>query len=233
MEVIILAGGLGTRLKSVVRDMPKPMALIEQKPFLEYIMKYLERYNVNKIVMAVSYKYNLIKNYFGNEYNNIKIEYSIEEKQLGTGGAIKKATQLINGEHALVLNGDTFLQLNITEFIKYYNKYKPDILIASKTMRNFNRYGTINSHNNIVYSFKEKKYYKEGKINAGVYIINKNIFNGFTTNKFSFEKDIMEKKVLTKEINIMEFNTYGYFIDIGVPTDYYKAQKELTDLIKI
>lgn len=233
MEAIILAGGLGTRLKSVIKDVPKPMALIDQKPFLEYIMKYLEKYNVNKIVMAVSYKYNLIKNYFGNEYNNIIIDYSIEEKQLGTGGAIKKAFQLINDEYALVLNGDTFLQLNITEFTKFYIKYKPDILIASKTMQNFDRYGTINSHNNIVHSFEEKKYCKKGKINAGVYIINKNILNGVTTNKFSFEKDIMEKKVIAKEINIMEFNTSGYFIDIGVPTDYYKAQKELTDLIKI
>lgn len=214
-EAIILCGGLGTRLRSVISDVPKPMAPIKNKPFLAFVLEYLKKQNISRVVLAVSYKYEIIQEYFGNSYLGMQILYSIEKEPLGTGGAILEALNLINSDSCYVLNGDTFFDVNLDR-LKLDNS---DICVALKHMKNFDRYGSVDIDNNsYISAFNEKKFTSNGLINGGVYLIKKNIFNSFNLpNKFSFEKFFQE--------NFLIFNAKAtvfddYFIDIGIPQDY-------------
>jgi len=227
VEAIVLAGGLGARLRSVVSDVPKPMAPINKKPFLEYILEFLHRQNIEKVVLSVGYKWNMIHNYFGEKYKNINIVYNVENEQLGTGGAIKDALKHIDKDEVYVLNGDTFFDVNLS---KMQLKEKSKIQIALKPMENFDRYGVVEVDvNGYIQSFKEKAYYKQGLINGGIYLINKNIFDSFELpHKFSFE-EFLENYFHELQAQGKIFD--GYFIDIGIPTDYEKAQRELKNYI--
>lgn len=214
-EAIILCGGLGTRLRSVISDVPKPMAPINNKPFLAFVLEYLKKQNISRVVLAVSYKYEIIQEYFGNSYLGMKILYSIEKEPLGTGGAILEALNLINSDSCYVLNGDTFFDVNLDR-LKLDNS---DICVALKPMKNFDRYGSVDIDNNsYISAFNEKKFTSNGLINGGVYLIKKHIFNSFNLpNKFSFEEFFQE--------NFLIFNAKAtvfddYFIDIGIPQDY-------------
>lgn len=223
MEGIILAGGLGTRLRSVVNDIPKPMCLVNSKPFLTYLLDYLNLYNFKKIILAVGYKGNIIKEYFGNSYKNIKIVYSDEETPLGTGGAIKKALKKSDKNEVFIFNGDTFFECNLNNMLDIHKKSICHITIAVKTMYSYNRYGSVNVKNNKIIKFNEKKKREKGIINGGIYIVNKEIFDDINLVKFSFEKDILE----SNNYSMYAYESKGYFIDIGIPDDYYRAQEEL------
>ncbi|HEF2457243.1 TPA: nucleotidyltransferase family protein [Campylobacter jejuni] len=215
MQAIILCGGLGTRLKSVIKDIPKPMAPINNKPFLEFIFEYLKKQGIKEIILAVSYKYEVIKEYFKDEFLGIKIKYSIEKEPLGTGRAIKEALKFIKNE-AYVLNGDTFFDIDLSKL--KLNRSK--ICLALKQMNDFDRYGMINiDKHGLVISFEEKVFKKQGLINGGIYLLTKDIFNDFALQeKFSFEEFLQENyKKLKARACIFD----DYFIDIGVPEDYY------------
>ncbi|ELN6397870.1 D-glycero-D-manno-heptose 1-phosphate guanosyltransferase, partial [Campylobacter jejuni] len=215
MQAIILCGGLGTRLKSITKDIPKPMAPINDKPFLEFIFGYLKKQGIKEIILAVSYKYEVIQEYFKNEFLGIKIKYSIEKELLGTGGAIKEALKFIKNE-AYILNGDTIFDIDLKKLILNDSK----ICIALKQMRNFDRYGTVNvDDQGIVTSFEEKVFKKQGLINGGIYLLAKDVFKDFALQeKFSFEEFLQENYTKLK-IRAEIFD--DYFIDIGVPEDYY------------
>ncbi|EAI2260865.1 nucleotidyltransferase family protein [Campylobacter coli] len=214
MQAIVLAGGLGTRLKSVVQDLPKPMAPINGKPFLAFVLEYLKKQGIAEVILSVSYKYELIQEYFKDEFHGMKIHYNIEKELLGTGGAIKDALKLIQNQ-VYVLNGDTIFDIDLKKL--FLNNSK--ICIALKQMQNFDRYGTVNvDDQGIVTSFEEKVFKKQGLINGGIYLLKKDIFDNFDLEKkFSFEKFLQENFELLK-IQTQIFN--DYFIDIGVPEDY-------------
>ena len=214
-EAIILCGGLGTRLRSVISDVPKPMAPIKNKPFLAFVLEYLKKQNISRVVLAVSYKYEIIQEYFGNSYLGMQILYSIEKEPLGTGGAILEALNLINSDSCYVLNGDTFFDVNLDR-LKLDNS---DICVALKPMKNFDRYGSVDIDNNsYISAFNEKKFTSNGLINGGVYLIKKNIFNSFNLpNKFSFE-EFFQENFLIFNAKVTVFD--DYFIDIGIPQDY-------------
>ncbi|MCE7321242.1 nucleotidyltransferase family protein [Campylobacter coli] len=222
MQAIVLAGGLGTRLRSVVQDLPKPMAPINGKPFLAFVVEYLKKQGITEIILSVSYKYELIQEYFKDEFHGMKIHYNIEKELLGTGGAIKDALKFIQNQ-AYVLNGDTIFDIDLKKLALNDSK----ICIALKQMQNFDRYGTVNVDNQgIVTSFEEKVFKKRGLINGGIYLLKKDIFDNFDLEKkFSFEKFLQENFELLK-IQTQIFN--DYFIDIGVPQDYklFKKTKE-------
>lgn len=118
MEVIILSGGLGTRLNGVIKNIPKVMAPINDKPFLEYVLNDLNEQKVNKVILATGYKKEYIKDYFGNKYKNIIIEYSEEEQPLGTGGAILKALTKVTNNNVIIMNGDIYTKLNFADLLK-------------------------------------------------------------------------------------------------------------------
>ncbi|EHF1082058.1 NTP transferase domain-containing protein [Campylobacter coli] len=219
MQAIILCGGLGTRLKSVIKDIPKPMAPINNKPFLEFIFEYLKKQGIKEVILAVSYKYEVIQEYFKDEFLGIKIKYSIEKEPLGTGGAIKEALKFIKNE-AYVLNGDTIFDIDLKKLILNNSK----ICLALKQMNDFDRYGTVNvDEQGIVTSFEEKVFKKQGLINGGIYLLKKDIFDEFSLEKkFSFEEFLQENYKLLK-IQTQIFD--DYFIDIGIPEDYIKFIK--------
>ncbi len=229
-EAIILAGGKGTRLQSVVNDIPKPMAPIGDKPFLEYLLKYLEDYKLEHVILSVGYKWEAVKEYFGSSYNTIKLSYAVETEPLGTGGGIRLAMDHMLGERAYILNGDTFFNVNLHDLSEFFHAHKADLCITVKRKRDFFRYGTVELEVCKVTGFLEKKPVKNGLINAGVYITGKSLLNKFDTGEsFSFETDFLQKEVNSLKIYAMQ--SQGYFIDIGVPSDYQKACVALPELL--
>ena len=227
---IILAGGFGTRLQTVVKDIPKPMAPIGNKPFLAYLIEYCSRQNIQHIILSTGHKHEVIENYFGSEYKNVSIAYSVEDEPLGTGGAILKAVQSSAEEEFFILNGDTFFSINFQKLYDEHSSKQPYLSMALKPMKNFDRYGAvITDEEGKIISFKEKAFYAEGNINGGIYILNKKLFEeAQLSGKFSFEKDLMEQYV--SQIPLYGFPFDDYFIDIGIPEDYHRAQNELPEI---
>lgn len=225
---IILAGGLGTRLRSVISHLPKPMAPINGKPFLHYLLKYLAGQRIKEAILSVGYKCEPIKDFLGAEYLGIKIQYSVENEPMGTGGGIKKAFNLVN-DFAFVLNGDTFFDVPLQDLMDFYFQTQSDLTLSLKELQNFDRYGTVKLNQaNQITEFDEKKFLHKGLINGGVYFTGKELFDKVeTAEKFSFEKDILEKYVGRLKFTGKIFD--GYFIDIGVPEDYRKAQHDLSN----
>lgn len=225
IEAIVLAGGKGTRLQNVVSDVPKPMAPVNDKPFLEYVLKYLKRNGISKVVLSVGYKWEVIREYFGNHYNGIDLIYSIEAEPLGTGGAIQKALAFIEGQQVLIINGDTFFDIPL---INLYEDISSDIslVLSLKEMHDFDRYGCVEIDNeNRIIAFKEKEFCNHGLINGGIYRIDKDLFNGYDLPQaFSFEEFIQDMRDRLKP-SALVFN--NYFVDIGIPEDYTRVQFEL------
>jgi D-glycero-alpha-D-manno-heptose 1-phosphate guanylyltransferase len=232
-EALILAGGLGTRLQSVVSDVPKPMAQVAGKPFVEYILKYLKEFGVERVVLSIGYKAEAFQEYFGKNYQGLELEYVIEKEPLGTGGALKLALKHCLHNDVLVLNGDTFFNIELDDLWIFHLLHQADITIALREVENASRYGTVQLNNDgKITAFIEKTgKEEEGLINAGIYIVKKTVFKNYTLpEKFSLEKDFFEKYLT--ELKLYGCVCEGYFIDIGIPEDYKKAQddfKNFTD----
>lgn len=227
LTAVLLAGGFGSRLKSVINNCPKPMALVNGKPFLEHLLTSITKSNkISKIVLSVGYRYEEICSYFKDYFKDIPIEYSIEDKPLGTGGAVLKSIQNIAEQQFVLINGDTLFTVDISKLIFEHINKQADVTIALKAMKNIDRYGTVVCENNKIIKFKEKMFIEEGFINGGIYIINKSIFlSGLFPEVFSFEKDFLEQNV--NDYNFIGVPFDSYFIDIGIPEDLAKAQTEL------
>lgn len=220
-QAIILAGGLGTRLQGVVKDVPKPMADINGKPFLEYLLNFFKKNEIKEIILSVGYKYKVIIDYFGENFSGIKLVYSIEEEPLGTGGAIKKALNYVDSNEVFVLNGDTFFDINLSKFYKFHIEKKSNLSIGLKIMEKNNRYGIVEVDNDFrIKNFSEKRYSDKALINAGIYILKKDFLLSLKLPyKFSFEKDFLER--YSKTFAFYGFPLDASFIDIGLPSDYY------------
>lgn len=229
-EAIILAGGLGTRLKGVISNIPKPMAPINKTPFIQYLFEYLIDSKVTHVVLAVGYKYEVIQNHFGKTYKNLSISYAIENEPLGTGGGIANAISNIKGDKCFLLNGDTYFNVDLEQLSILHEENNSSLSLSLKEMNNFDRYGTVDFNTqNVITGFAEKRPLKKGFINGGVYALNKNIFDSYKPGeKFSFEKDIMEAKV--NSLNMHALLCKGYFIDIGIPEDYNQAKIDLPEI---
>ena len=230
METIILAGGFGTRLKSVVPNIPKTLAPINKRPFLDYLLNYLIKQRVNKVILSLYYQHELIKNQYNHRYKSLNIIYSVDSTALGTGGALKRALELSQSNDVFIINGDTFFNVDLNQLL-YEHKYnKNDITIALKPMENFDRYGIVETSNSgQVTKLKEKQYCKYGKIDGGIYLINKNIINFFeNVKKFSFNHFIINN------LNNLKVGSYlcnEDFIDIGIPEDYELAHSMLENYL--
>jgi len=232
-EAIILAGGLGTRLRGIIKDIPKPMAEVCGKPFLSYILEFLDKYEITRVILSVGYRWEVIKNFFGDSYKDIRLVYAIEEALLGTGGAIKNALKYIHDSEVFILNGDTFFNINLVSFYKLHKKKNSKLSVALKEVSFAGRYGVIEiDENNRIISFFEKPFNSQESrflINGGIYLLNKEFFNSLASEeKFSFERDFLEKYY--KDYKFYGFSFDDYFIDIGVPEDYERAQKEFKKL---
>jgi D-glycero-alpha-D-manno-heptose 1-phosphate guanylyltransferase len=230
-EAIILAGGLGTRLREVVADRPKCMALINGKPFLHYLIKYLQEEGITHFIFSVGYLHEIIEDYLKSLLPAINYKISLEEEPLGTGGGIKLACKLAVNETIVVCNGDTMYKVNISELHAFHEYKNASCTLALKPMHDFDRYGAVELRDDqSIRSFKEKMFYKNGLINGGVYALDvKRFLSEDLPEKFSFEKDYLEKKTISLKNNseIFGFVQDNYFIDIGIPEDYKRAEKEI------
>jgi D-glycero-alpha-D-manno-heptose 1-phosphate guanylyltransferase len=226
MEAIILAGGFGNRLKSVVADLPKPMAPIGNKPFLQILLESLVKKKFDRVILSLHFMADVIQSYFGNCFLGMEITYVIEKSPLGTGGAIRKSLLECREEKVFIFNGDTYLDINVNELIKKWHVSSQPILVG-RFVDDVSRYGALEILNGMVENFSEKNKRGNGFINAGCYLVPKNILNDFAINfPFSFEEDFLKKNI--KEKTFLFYESKGYFIDIGIPKDYALAQNYLT-----
>ena len=233
MEVIILAGGLGTRLKDVIGAYPKCMAPVNGKPFLSYLFDYADAQGATRVILSLGYKHRVVTDWLETfDYLPFELDYVIESEPLGTGGGILAAIEEAETDDVAVLNGDTMFKVNLREQYKYHKEKNAATTLALKKMHNFDRYGVVNTDAaGIITSFEEKQQKEEGMINGGVYFINREAFLAKNLpEKFSFEKDYLERFV--KEKKFYGFTSEDYFIDIGIPVDYDAAQVDFKNLFK-
>ena len=230
-EAVILAGGFGTRLQNVLNDMPKAMARINGQPFLNYQLKFLKHFGIKKVILSVGYLHDKIQSHYKNDFEGVEIDYSIEKDPLGTGGGIRLALEKCSDNNILVLNGDSFFDMDLLHFYNQHLTHAGNFSLALLKVLNASRYGTIEfGRSHTIASFKEKSTADApGLINAGVYLMNRDLYLQKTASNinFSIEKDFFEKKI--KEIEIFGFEQKGYFIDIGIPEDYSKAQHDFKE----
>lgn len=233
-EAVILCGGKGTRLRNVVSDVPKPLAPINGTPFLSILMHSLVLQGIKRIILASGYMHQKIEEIYGNSFEEAEIVYSIEQSPLGTGGAIAKALSKAQSENVLVVNGDSIIKFDLNQTALQFDKIKkenPNIkfptLLTLKPMENVDRYGAVSLSCGRIEAFEEKSFREKCLINAGVYVLCRDVFKTRGTDEvFSFEKDFLEVQVSCK--SLYGIVCEGFFIDIGVPEDYAKAQEILT-----
>lgn len=220
MKAIILAGGFGTRLSSVVTDLPKPMAPCDGRPFLSYLLDDLQQQGISEVVMAVHHLKNKIIDYYGTSYEGIPLSYSEEFEPLGTGGAILKALDAYGeGEAVLCLNGDSFLEISLKNLMDMYKKKTYDLVMAVRPMDNCNRYGQVYIENGLITKFQYPGSSLPGYINSGVYVLSKKLFRKLNLkNSFSFEKAVLQNSFY--KLNCGYVLSEGKFIDIGTPQSY-------------
>lgn len=229
-EAILLAGGLGTRLRSVVADLPKCMAPVAGRPFLFYVINYLQNQGVEKFIFSLGYKHEAIEEYLQQRFPTISYQTVIEEEPLGTGGAAKLALTKASEKNVLLANGDTMFKADVNKLAALHNQKDSACTLALKPMKNFDRYGVVElNDDNTIKDFKEKKFYASGYINGGLYAINTEKFLASDfPEKFSFEKDYLEKSVGDEHIKMYGSVQDEYFIDIGIPEDFSRAQTEFS-----
>ncbi len=234
-EAIILAGGLGTRLRNTIPDLPKCMAPVAspspalankvKNPFLFYVINYLRSQGIERFIFSLGYKHEAIEEYLATQFATLNYECTVEEEPLGTGGALKLACKKTTTENVVVANGDTLFEIDLEALTAFHHESAADATLALKPMLQFERYGTVAlNEDGSIQQFKEKQYCDAGIINGGVYILNVASFREHEwPEKFSFEKNFLESN---------RYRLYGqvqdvYFIDIGIPEDYNRAQTEL------
>lgn len=235
---VVLAGGLGTRLRAAYAAGPKSMAPVGGRPFLDYLLRWLRSEGVKEVILCVGYKRTHIQRYVGKGRKwGLRVTYSIEKKLLGTGGAVKKAERLIPGKRLLVINGDTFLDVNLKELIKFHQSREALATLAVVKVADDQRYGSlrIDGESRITAFFEKgardvsNKLEDETRlINAGVYVFEKKLLSKIRADKpMSLEKNVFPRLVTSKKV--YGFIRAAYFMDIGVPDDFRRAQNELPE----
>lgn len=229
-EAIILAGGLGTRLRDAVPDLPKCMAPVAGRPFLSFVIDALRMQGIQHFIFSLGFKSEVIEQYLQDNYPTLSYQSVIEKEPLGTGGAIQLALQKAATDNVAIANGDTIFKIDLDAMDGLQTSSGAECVLALKPMRQFDRYGVVEIDKDLrILSFREKQYYETGLINGGIYVVDKNRFLARDLpEKFSFEKDYLES--FCAEGNFYGLKQDGYFIDIGIPADYAKAQDDLKKL---
>ena len=232
---IILAGGLGTRLRSAFASGPKSMGPVAGRPFLDYILRWLRIEGVDDVVLCVGYKRSAIQRYVGKGRKwGLHVVYSIERALLGTGGAVKKAEQLISGDSVIVINGDTLVEVSLKDLVSFHRQRRAWATLATVRMNDHQRYGSLKlDRAGRITGFIEKNTIKSRGnsprfINAGVYVFHNMVLNTIRPRRpISLEKEVFPK--LAANRRIYGFVTTASFIDIGVPEDFQRAQVEFRE----
>jgi NDP-sugar pyrophosphorylase family protein len=223
ITAVILAGGLGTRLQSVVADKPKVLAEVCGRPFLTYLFDQLINARINRVVLCTGYLGDRIKEAIGNLYQSLTIEYSQEPAPLGTAGALRNAMATINGDQVLVLNGDSYYETAIPAFWNWHQSKGAAGSLLLTTVQDTRRYGQVETDDQSkILRFNEKGATAgPGLINAGIYIMSKQlIFSILSGRKISLEQEMFPQWVGQE---LYGCSSKGRFIDIGTPEDYARA----------
>lgn len=230
MDVLILCGGMGKRLKRIVKDSPKPMAEINGRPFLDILIDYVAGYGFRRFILCTGYKGEAIERYYSEqEFPNLLISH--EKRPLGTGGAVKNAEGMVKSNPFIVMNGDSFCRLDLRKFINFYKNKKASYLMALFKSGKVADFGLVSmTRSRKIASFNEKiETKRSGFINCGVYLLDKKIFSVIEPRKkLSLEYDIFPK--ITSE-RFYGYVTESKLIDIGTPDRYAEATRYLNDVI--
>lgn len=222
-EAIVLAGGKGTRMQSLLKGGQKCLAPVHGKPFLHYVLSHLRQEGISRVIFALGVDAEATRTYAEANWPLLEKRYSTETTPLGTGGAIKQAVARATEENLLIVNGDTLFRFNLRQAAELHFSAAADCTLLLKPLSNFERYGVVTlSNNNRVTGFEEKKKVDRGLVNAGAYLLKRSSFGRISLpNAFSFEKDFLE--TYFSQMKFMGCTQDEYFIDIGVPEDYEKA----------
>jgi NDP-sugar pyrophosphorylase family protein len=234
IDAIILAGGRGERLRSVVKGIPKPLAKVCEKPFLDILFSQLNGSNlINSVTLAVGYRaQKIIEQYSESFPYSFEVIFCVEKKLLGTGGAVKKAIPYTKSKDILVMNGDSYTGINLGKFIEFHREHRSKLTIALRNTSDTSRFGNVNIDSACrVFSFKEKdNAERQGLINTGIYLMNKDIFDDIKKNAvLSLENDIVPLFINKFKNKIYGYQTRGKFIDIGTPESYISANNYLSN----
>lgn len=232
IDVAILAGGLGTRLEPILPGRQKVVAKVKKYPFLEYILNQLNKAGFKNVVMCTGYLGDQVEKAFGGHYENLSLYYSREQSPLGTGGAVRFALPLLESDNILVINGDSFLDIDLNKFLQFHIRKRANGTIALTKISDVSRYGSVElDKNNLIVGFEEKKENrgvgfirrKAPIINGGIYLFKRPILLEIPENKtVSFEKEMFPKWIRNR---LYGFKVNGRFIDIGTPESYKEAQE--------
>lgn len=225
MEAIVLAGGRGTRLKDVVPVLPKPMAPVAGRPFLEIVLCLLAGKGFRRVVLSLGHMADKVVAYFGDHFSGMDLIYEIEPIPLGTGGAARQALARCRADHVFVFNGDTYLDLEVADVEAHWQTHREPMIVACE-VPDTARYGRLTTSGDRVVGFSEKGACGRGLINAGCYVLPTAILDGFAPGQpFSLETDFLLQWAASRRLDL--FVSQGRFIDIGTPEDYARAQIEL------
>lgn len=229
MQAIILAGGFGTRLRTVVSDVPKPLAPINGRPFLDLLLAQLRRAGFSTAVLAVGYLHEQIVKHVEAGAGALQVSFSVESTPLGTGGAIRQALSQIEDGDVFVINGDTYVDVDHRRMLAWHRECAADVTVCLTAVEDASRYGAVkvDAYGRVI-AFVEKGGTGPGLINAGTYVLRaKTLFGQKFEKSFSFERDFLVPGVAT--LRIQSFSSDGRFLDIGTPSDYRLAQEVFRD----
>lgn len=244
MQAIILAGGFGTRLKSVIGEATKPMALVNGRPFLAWLLDYMAGQGVREVLLCLHHKPEQIVRCFGNHHAGMALRYLVEEEPLGTGGALVNAMrELKPNKPVFALNGDSLVMVNYWRMMRNHIASGRPISIATTRMHDCRRYSQLNIQNDLITRYELYGDQQEGDISVGFYVLSPEVFegmyspparnddySGFAESSFSFERDFLAPNML--ELRPAAYGQVDYFIDIGVPEDYARSQKEIATMLQ-
>jgi len=223
VQAIVLAGGLGTRLRGVVPDLPKPLAPVSGRPFLAIVLEQLRSQGFSLAVLSVGFRHELIRQAFGERFGGLAIDYAVEDRPLGTGGAIRLAARACSEPDVFVLNGDSYADLDFADMQARHCEAHVPLTVCAVEVPDAARYGRILVRDDRITGFSEKGAAGPGLINAGIYLMRRNLLAvPELPEVFSFERDVLEARLA--DLRPLAYQTRGRFIDIGVPEDYARAQ---------
>jgi D-glycero-alpha-D-manno-heptose 1-phosphate guanylyltransferase len=225
-EAIVLAGGFGTRLAGRLAGIPKPMAPVAGRPFLEILLLQLRRAGCARVILSVGHLHQVIQNHFGAAFEGMRVDYAIEAAPLGTGGALRAALALAGEEAVLAMNGDTYQQMDYADLMRFHRAEGAAATMVLVHQADVARYGGVRVEQKRVVAFEEKGRAGPGWINAGAYVLDRNLeWPARLGEKFSMETDFFAPEV--ERLRPAAYEMRGYFLDIGVPEDLDRAQREL------
>ncbi len=220
---VILAGGLGTRLRSSVSDRPKVLADLKGQPFLSFLLNQVSLAGIRHVVLCTGYMADMIREFFGDIYKNLHLSYSKETEPLGTGGALRLAYPYLKSDPVLVMNGDSFIDVDLISYMNWFHRTKCKAALVLAHVADTGRYGKVALEaDNQITAFEEKGGCGHGWINSGVYLIRKEIIGKIPTGKtFSLEQELFPEFVCK---GLYGYPVQGSFIDIGTPASYAQAE---------